>query len=100
MKESPILQVRELIKDFGGVRAVDRVSFDLKEGESLGIIGPNGSGKTTLVNLITGFVKPDSGEVRFKGNPITGMAPYSIARMGIARTFQMARPFYGLAAYK
>ncbi|MEJ5378123.1 MAG: ABC transporter ATP-binding protein [bacterium] len=100
MKESIILQVRELTKDFGGVRAVDRISFDLKEGESLGIIGPNGSGKTTLVNLITGFVKPDSGQVRFKGKVITGMAPYSIARMGIARTFQMARPFYGLAAYK
>lgn len=100
MKESPILQVRELVKDFGGVRAVDRVSFELKQGESLGIIGPNGSGKTTLVNLITGFVKPDSGEVHFKGNLITGMAPYSIARMGVARTFQMARPFYGLAAYK
>jgi branched-chain amino acid transport system ATP-binding protein len=100
MKECVILQVRELIKDFGGVRAVDRVSFDLKEGESLGIIGPNGSGKTTLVNLITGFVKPDFGEVRFKGNPITGMPAYSIARMGVARTFQMARPFYGLAAYK
>ncbi len=100
MKESIILQVRELTKDFGGVRAVDRISFELKEGESLGIIGPNGSGKTTLVNLITGFVKPDSGQVKFKGKVITGMAPYSIARMGIARTFQMARPFYGLAAYK
>lgn len=100
MKALPILQVRDLTKDFGGVRAVERVSFELKQGESLGIIGPNGSGKTTLVNLITGFVKPDSGEVRFKGNLITGMAPYSVARMGVARTFQMARPFYGLAAYK
>lgn len=98
--ESSILEVRGLCKDFGGVRAVDRVSFKLNKGESLGIIGPNGSGKTTLVNLITGFVKPDSGEVLFKGGPITGMAPYSIARMGIARTFQMARPFYGLSAYK
>ncbi len=100
MRESSILEVRGLCKDFGGVRAVDRVSFKLNKGESLGIIGPNGSGKTTLVNLITGFVKPDSGEVLFKGAPITGMAPYSIARMGIARTFQMARPFYGLSAYK
>jgi branched-chain amino acid transport system ATP-binding protein len=98
--QSPILQVRELTKDFGGLRAVDRVSFELGEGESVGIIGPNGSGKTTLVNLITGFVKPDSGEVRFRGKVITGMPPYCIARMGVARTFQMARPFYNLAAYK
>lgn len=100
MSEVPILEVSGLTKDFGGVRAVDRVSFQLREGESLGVIGPNGSGKTTLVNLITGFVKPDSGEVRFRGRPITGIAPYSIARMGVARTFQMARPFYGLPAYR
>lgn len=95
-----ILEVSDLVKDFGGVRAVDRVSFRLKSGESLGIIGPNGSGKTTLVNLITGFVKPDSGDVIFKGQRITGLPPYVIARLGIGRTFQMARPFYKLPAYK
>lgn len=100
MNQLPILEVLDLTKDFGGVRAVDMVSFRLAQGESLGIIGPNGSGKTTLVNLITGFVKPDSGEVRFRGRRITGAAPYSIARMGVARTFQMARPFYRLAAYR
>ena len=95
-----ILDVVELVKDFGGVRAVDRVSFQLRVGEALGIIGPNGSGKTTLVNLITGFVKPDSGEVFFKGERITGLSPYSVARRGIGRTFQMARPFYKLPAYR
>ena len=75
MSEPFILQVHELTKDFGGLRAVDHVSFNLKEGESLGIIGPNGSGKTTLVNLITGFVRPDEGSVLFQGKQITGMMP-------------------------
>lgn len=76
------------------------VSFDLHEGELLGVIGPNGSGKTTLVNLITGFVKPDTGTVTYQGKDITGLMPYRIARLGIARTFQMAKPFAGLPAYK
>jgi branched-chain amino acid transport system ATP-binding protein len=96
----PILKVVNLSKRFGGVKAVDDVSFELEEGGSLGIIGPNGSGKTTLVNLITGFVKPDSGEVFFKGRRITGLMPYKIANMGIARTFQRVRPLYSLPAYK
>lgn len=96
-----LLRVRDLNKSFGGVRAVVGVSFDLKQGELLGIIGPNGSGKTTLVNLITGFVKPDSGTVEFQGRlDITGWMPYRIARLGIARTFQMVRPFAELPAYK
>lgn len=98
--QQPLLRVQDLSKSFGGVRAVVRVSFDLNKGELLGIIGPNGSGKTTLVNLITGFVKPDSGEVTYQGEPITGWMPYRIARLGIARTFQMARPFAELPAYK
>jgi len=66
----------------------------------LGIIGPNGSGKTTIVNLITGFVKPTSGEVFYRGNNITNWAPHRIVRLGIARTFQMVKPFYQLPAYK
>ena len=100
MSEPFILQVHELTKDFGGLRAVDHVSFNLKEGESLGIIGPNGSGKTTLVNLITGFVRPDEGSVLFQGKQITGMMPHRIPQLGLSRTFQMARPFYQLPAYK
>lgn len=95
-----LLSVRGLSKSFGGVRAVVDVGFELGRGELLGIIGPNGSGKTTLVNLITGFVKPDSGRVLYNGKDITGSAPYKIAGMGIARTFQMARPFAELPAFK
>jgi branched-chain amino acid transport system ATP-binding protein len=100
MNDGPILEVKGLAKDFGGVRAILNVSFDLQPGESLGIIGPNGSGKTTLVNLITGFVRPNEGEVRFRGHCITGKAPHAIAQMGLARTFQMARPFYRLPAFR
>lgn len=95
-----ILQVKSLTKDFGGVRAVNEVSFDLKEGESLGVIGPNGSGKTTLVNLISGFIRPDAGTVTFRGKDITGTMPHKIAQQGLSRTFQMARPFYHLSAFK
>jgi ABC-type branched-subunit amino acid transport system ATPase component len=95
-----VLRTQALSKSFGGVQAVVNVSFDLRQGELLGLIGPNGSGKTTLVNLITGFVKPDAGKVFFKGQYITGRAPYRIARMGIARTFQMVRPFAELPAFK
>ena len=99
MKET-ILRVEGVSKRFGGVVAVEDVSFELKRGELLGVIGPNGSGKTTLVNLITGFVKPDSGRVIYQGRNITGKMPYRIAELGIARTFQMVRPFYQLPAYK
>ncbi len=96
----PLLEVRGLVKHFGGLAAVSGVDFDLHPGEVLGIIGPNGSGKTTLVNLITGFVRPDAGRVAFRGRDITGWAPHRVARLGIARTFQMVRPFYHLPAYK
>ncbi len=95
-----LLRVENLSKRFGGVQAVVGVNFDLYKGELLGLIGPNGSGKTTLVNLITGFVKPDKGSVTYRGERITGWMPNRIARLGIARTFQMARPFGDLPAYK
>ncbi|MBW2358368.1 MAG: ABC transporter ATP-binding protein [Deltaproteobacteria bacterium] len=85
----PLLKVSGLTKSFGGVMAVSNVSFELKEGE-----------KTTLVNLVTGFVKPNSGRIEFKGKKITGLAPYKIVSLGIARTFQMVRPFYQLPAFK
>ena len=100
MKTEPILKVEKIGKHFGGVQAVLGVSFELGQGEFLGVIGPNGSGKTTLVNLITGFVKPDSGKVIYCGKDITGKMPYTIAGLGIARTFQMVRLFYNLPAFK
>jgi branched-chain amino acid transport system ATP-binding protein len=95
-----LLQVRNISKSFGGVKAVMDVSLSLFKGEILGVIGPNGSGKTTLVNLITGFVKPNSGDVLFKDKKITGLQPHKIANLGITRTFQIMRPYHSLSAYK
>jgi len=95
-----LLEVEQVTKSFGGLRAIDHVSFNLAKGKSLGIIGPNGSGKTTLVNIITGFIRPERGFVRFKDRRITGILPHKIAQLGLSRTFQMARPFYRLPAYK
>ena len=100
MGAAAILEVRELYKNFRGIQAIAGLSFELAEGELLGLIGPNGSGKTTAVNLITGFVKPTKGDVFFRGRRITGVAPYAIVGLGIARTFQMVKPFYRLPAYK
>jgi branched-chain amino acid transport system ATP-binding protein len=100
MSEEVILQVQNVNKSFGGVRAVDDLSFDLFKGEIFGIIGPNGSGKTTLVNIITGFVKPDTGKVFAKGKELTKLKPYKIADLGIVRTFQVVRPYYTLPAFK
>jgi branched-chain amino acid transport system ATP-binding protein len=95
-----LLRVKSLFKNFGGIQAITDLSFELAQGELLGLIGPNGSGKTTAVNLITGFVKPSRGEIVYRGRSIAGLAPYKIVRMGIARTFQMVKPFYQLPAYK
>jgi branched-chain amino acid transport system ATP-binding protein len=100
MGNETILNIDRVGKRFGGVVAVEAVSFDLREGELLGVIGPNGSGKTTLVNLVTGFVRPDSGKVMYRGMDITGKMPYKIAELGIVRTFQMVKPFYRLPAFK
>lgn len=83
-----ILQVDRLCKRFGGVAAVRDVSFDLKRGEILGLVGPNGAGKTSCFNLITGFYRPDSGDVLFEGRPLTGMKPHRIARAGVVRSFR------------
>lgn len=88
-----LLEVKGLTKSFGGLIAVKNVSFEVDEGEIVGIIGPNGAGKTTLFNLITGFLKPDKGEVKFKGENIIGLPPHEIVNRGIARTFQVVRPF-------
>jgi branched-chain amino acid transport system ATP-binding protein len=88
-----ILQVEELTKRFGGVRAVDRCSFTVQAGTITGLIGPNGAGKTTLFNLLTGFHRPDAGLVRFKGSAITGLPPHAVFRRRICRTFQIPREF-------
>lgn len=100
MKAEPILEVREVTKTFGGIIALNRLSFDVYQGEILGIIGPNGSGKTTVVNCITGFIKPTAGRVLFRGNDITAKPPHKIADLGVTRTFQIMRPYYSLPAYK
>jgi len=100
MREGPILRVEGVSKAFGGVKALEGVSFEVRPGEIFGIIGPNGSGKTTLANCITGFVRAASGRVFFKGREITGLPPHRIANMGLTRTFQVMRPYYSLPAYK
>lgn len=100
METETLLQVKGLTKSFGGVKAVVNVSFDVAKGEILGIIGPNGSGKTTLVNLITGFVKPDHGNVFFKGKKLTGIPAHKVAELGVTRTFQVVRPYQELSAFK
>ena len=100
MSQEVLVQVRGVSKSFGGVKAVNNISFDLVKGEILGIIGPNGSGKTTLVNIITGFVKPDSGKVFAMGKELTRLQPHKIADLGITRTFQIMRPYYTLSAFK
>jgi len=95
-----LLEAEDLSKAFGGVQAIRQVSFTLSQGEILGLIGPNGSGKTTLFNLISGLLKPDTGKIRFSGKDITAMAPYKICRSGIARTFQLVKPFNQLSPLK
>jgi len=100
MSTDNIIEIQKLTKVFGGVTAVSELDCTIKRGELLGIIGPNGSGKTTLVNLMTGFVKPTSGKILYNGKNITRMAAHKIIQLGIARTFQMVRPFYQLPAFK
>ena len=88
-----ILAVEKLNKSFGGLKAVNNLSFTVDEGEILGIIGPNGSGKTTSMNLLTGFLKPNTGKISFRGEDITGLPRYRICQKGIGRTFQLSKPF-------
>jgi len=100
MAETVILSIKDVSKSFGGLKALLNVSFDVYQGEIYGIIGPNGSGKTTLINCITGFIRPDAGHVFFRDEEITRWPAHKIARVGIARTFQIMRPYYSLPAYK
>jgi branched-chain amino acid transport system ATP-binding protein len=92
----PMLSVRDVSKRFGGLLAVDAASLAAEEGRITALIGPNGAGKTTLFAMITGFLTPDTGEVRFAGARITGVPPHRLAALGIARTFQIVQPFAGL----
>jgi branched-chain amino acid transport system ATP-binding protein len=93
-----ILQVEQLCKRFGGLVAVDGISFSLRQGAIKAVIGPNGAGKTTLFNLIAGMLAPTAGEIRFQGAPIQGMRPFRVAELGIARTFQNIKMFSGMTA--
>jgi branched-chain amino acid transport system ATP-binding protein len=93
----PLLEVRDLSRRFGGLLAVDQVSFAVQPGEIFGLIGPNGAGKTTLFNLVSGVTPPSSGTVLWRGAAITGHAPHQLNRLGLARTFQNLRLFDGLS---
>jgi branched-chain amino acid transport system ATP-binding protein len=88
-----LLEVEGLSKRFGGLQAVSELSLSMAEGEILGLIGPNGAGKTTVFNLLSGFLAPDAGDVRFRERSVIGLKPHAICRLGLARTFQLVRPF-------
>jgi branched-chain amino acid transport system ATP-binding protein len=88
-----VLVVEELCKSFGGFLAVNQVSFEVRQGEILGLIGPNGSGKSTMFNLISGALRPTAGSIRFNGREIGGLSAHQVCHLGIGRTFQIPRPF-------
>ena len=90
---SPLLEARGMSRSFGGVKAVRDMSLDVERGTITGLIGPNGAGKSTLFNLLSGVIRADAGEVRLKGQDITRLAPWRRARLGLIRTFQLAREF-------
>jgi branched-chain amino acid transport system ATP-binding protein len=94
-----LLSIDKLFVHFGGVAAVDNVSFDVKQGEILGLIGPNGSGKTTVLNLLSGFLPPHAGRVRMGEQDITGMSPNRLAQRGVLRMFQLTRVFTRMSAF-
>jgi branched-chain amino acid transport system ATP-binding protein len=95
-----LLEVKNLSKNFGGLKAVQKLSFGVEPGEIYGQIGPNGAGKTTAFNLITGFYQPDEGEVWFKGENLVGLKPFHTCQRGICRTFQLAKPFRDLTVLR
>src|SRR3984885_12791605 len=96
----PLLRVDGVSRRFGGLLAVDNVSLDVQTGRITALIGPNGAGKTTLFAMISGFLTPSSGRIYHRGEDITGVPPYRLARRGIARTFQIVRPFAGLTVHE
>lgn len=96
MSDVPILETRGLGRRFGSLDAVSDVSFSVPAGQILGVIGPNGAGKSTFINLVTGHIKPSSGKVLIDGKDMTSQQPWTIARAGVARTFQIVKPFNGM----
>ena len=86
-----LLEVEDIIKNFGGLLVLSEISFSVNEGEIVGLIGPNGAGKTTLFNVITGIYRPEEGAIRFLGKDLVGLKPHRICRRGIARTFHLCR---------
>jgi branched-chain amino acid transport system ATP-binding protein len=95
-----VLRAENIHKSFGGVKALQGVSMSVEEGEIVGLIGPNGAGKTTLFNVITGFYPPDKGRVEVFGKDVTGWPPHRVAGLGVARTFQIPKPFHDLTVYE
>jgi len=95
-----LLEIKNLTRRFGGLMAVDSLSFNVSEGETVSIIGPNGAGKTTVFNLITGFYQPTSGEIIFDGTALVGKRPHQIAMAGVGRTFQIVKPLRGLSVFE
>ena len=95
-----ILEVKNITKKFGELVALNNVNLSVEEGECRGVIGPNGAGKTTLFNIISGFLKPTSGKVIYKGRDITGVKPHKLVEMGLVRTFQIVRVFKNLSVYE
>jgi branched-chain amino acid transport system ATP-binding protein len=95
-----VLECTDITKSFGALAALEMVSFSLREGEILGMIGPNGAGKTTLFNCIIGMHKPDTGKVRLFGSDITGLRPYKICRLGLAKTSQIMEPFRAMTVFE
>jgi branched-chain amino acid transport system ATP-binding protein len=93
-----LLEINGITKSFGGLVAVNNLQFNVDKGDVVGLIGPNGSGKTTSFNLISGHLKPDEGQILFNGTDITGLKTHKICRRGIARTFQLTKPFGGMTA--
>lgn len=94
------LEVKKLYKHFGGLMAIENLSFQLEKGEIMGLVGPNGAGKTTLFNLITGFLSPNKGDIIFKGETIRGLRPHKIVKRRISKTFQIPKPFYSLSCFE
>jgi branched-chain amino acid transport system ATP-binding protein len=95
-----VVQLHGVSKSFGSLRVIDDLSLHLDDGEALGVVGPNGAGKTTMLNLVAGSLRPDSGQIVFEGRDVTRLSPHQHCHAGIARTFQIPRPFGGMTVFE